>query len=174
MKLFVYRCLAVMMMVGVMQGKAFGGLSKEELCATPPLISAKISPDGKTIAFVGADDQGIPNLFINDREQLTFFNTPDITQLFWSADSQRLLLLKEDDGTGKPTLYGIHIDTKDQVAYAGEFPDAHVKVLKVASELNTALIGINHRDSYFMIFIVLTWIRGSLSWSFKMINFAGS
>lgn len=45
--------------------------------------------------------------------------------------------------------YGIHIDTKDQSAYVGEFPDVHVKVLKVASEKNTALIGINKRNRDF-------------------------
>ncbi|MCK4934060.1 MAG: hypothetical protein KAR79_00575 [Simkaniaceae bacterium] len=43
---------------------AYAEISKEKLCRTPEFISAKISPDGKLIAKVGADESGIANVVV--------------------------------------------------------------------------------------------------------------
>src|SRR5258708_733978 len=97
---------------------------KEELFANPLLISAKISPDGKTIAYVGADAMGISNVFTRPTEgpmvdccQITFYQTPEIIQFFWSGDSHRILLLKDENGIGQLHLHGIHISSKQHLIY---------------------------------------------------------
>ncbi|MBS0629420.1 MAG: S9 family peptidase [Verrucomicrobia bacterium] len=129
---------------------------KETLFAAPTLISAKISPDTKTIAYVGADSQGIPNVFIFPREasretaeQITFFTTPGIIQFFWSGDSKRVLLTKDEDGKGKLHLHGIHIHSKHHVDYMEQFDNVSTKVLQISSTQNRVAVGLNDRDPLF-------------------------
>src|SRR5271154_63148 len=111
MNLF-FRWMVAMLSFTTVQEPVFGKVLKEELFANPLLISAKISPDGNTIAYVGADERGISNVFISSRddstasrEQISFFTTPEIIQFFWSSDSQRVLLLKDENGTGQLHLH---------------------------------------------------------------------
>lgn len=118
----IFKWLVVIMSLVTIQQQVFGDVLKEELFANPFLISAKISPDGNTIAYVGADENGISNVFISsqdassaNRTQISFFTTPEIIQFFWSGDSKRVLLLKEENGTGKLNLHGINIQSEDHV-----------------------------------------------------------
>lgn len=143
-------------MISLGAAQAFATVSKEELFANPSLISAKISPDGKTVASVGADEKGISNVFIcaktgsfEDREQISFFNTPEIIQFFWSGDSQRVLVLKDQEGTGRLHLHGIHTGSKEHVIYTEKFPKVNAKVIQISSQKNRALIGLNHRNPHF-------------------------
>ena len=131
-------------------------VTKEELFCTPPLIAAKVSPDGETIAYIGADEEGIPNVFVASREaeleqyaQITFFKSPDIIQFFWSADSDKILLLKDENGTGQLNLYGIDPRTKELINYTEKFSGVNAKVIKVSSEKNCAVIGLNFRNPHF-------------------------
>jgi len=94
--------------------------SKDLLFRAPPCISAKISPNSKTIAYVGADEGGILNVFIRapeetDSTQVSFFKTPEIIQFFWSPNSDKVLLLKDEDGTGLLHLY--HLAPENPVIY---------------------------------------------------------
>jgi dipeptidyl aminopeptidase/acylaminoacyl peptidase len=121
---------------------------KEELFASPALISTKISPDGKTLATVGADEKGISNVFI-DTQQISFFSTPEIIQFFWSGDSKRIVLLKDEDGSGQLHLHGIDIVSQEHVVYTEKFPNVNAKVIQIAPEKNAAVIGLNHRNPHF-------------------------
>ena len=130
-------------------------LSKEELFATPSFISAKISPDGKTIAYVGADKSGIANIFIKKRaalesaEQISFFTTPPISRFFWTPDSQMVLFLRNEDGTGQLSLHGIETCSKKHVVYTDKFPNVNAKVIHISTQKNQAVIGLNHRNPHF-------------------------
>lgn len=145
-----------MMSLGTIQQQVFGEILKEELFANPFLISAKISPDGNTIAYVGADENGISNVFISskdsssaNRTQISFFTTPEIIQFFWSGDSKRVLLLKDENGTGKLNLHGINIHSKDHVVYTEKFSNINAKVIQISSKKNSAVIGLNNRNPHF-------------------------
>lgn len=88
--------------LAAIQQQAFGKILKEELFANPSLSSAKISPDGDSVAYVGADEKGISNLFITTKngpdkshEQLIFFTTPEIIQFFWSGDSKKISTIRQ-------------------------------------------------------------------------------
>ena len=91
-------------------------ITKEKLCRTPDFISAKISPNGKLIAKVGADELGIANVTImpvagdSPPKQLTCFKTPEIIQFFWSGDNKKILLLKDENGTGQLNLHSEHAE----------------------------------------------------------------
>lgn len=122
---------------------------KEELFAKPSLISAKISPDGKSIASVGADANGISNVFLNVKEQITSFDTQEIIQFFWSGDGKKILLLKDENGTGQLHLHGIDILSKEHVVYTEKFSPVNAKVIQISSQNNSAVIGLNHRTPHF-------------------------
>ncbi|HSW87362.1 MAG TPA: prolyl oligopeptidase family serine peptidase [Rhabdochlamydiaceae bacterium] len=129
--------------------------SKENLFRTSPFISAKVSPDGKTIAYVGADPNGISNVFImpcnqlSECTQITFFTTPEIIQFFWSANSDKVLLLKDEDGTGLLHLHGVDIFSKKHVVYTETFSKVSTKVVQISAQKNRAVIGLNHRNPHF-------------------------
>ncbi len=144
MKALLNKCLVSVFSLGLLQGSAFGDLSKEKLFSNPALISAKVSPDGRTIAYVGADDSGISNLFIGEGESLTSFTTPEITQFFWSSDSEQVLLLRDESGGGRQSLYGVDIATKGLVKYA-----ENATVVQIAGDKKIAVIGIKNRNPYF-------------------------
>ncbi len=147
-------------------------LSKENLFCTSSFISAKVSPDGKAIAYIGADETGIPNVFIIDkasgeRKQISFFKSPDIIQFFWSSNSDKILLLKDEDGKGRMDLYGIDIDSKEYVVYTEKFSNANAKIIKVSSQKNSAVIGLNDRNLHFHDLYLLDLDSGALSLLFK-------
>jgi len=155
MKISILRCLVVMVFVTTIQSQAVGQVLKEELFANPLLISAKISPDGNTIAYVGADEKGLSNVFISSknntasREQISFFDTPEIIQFFWSWDNKRILLLKDHNGTGQFHLHGIHILSKEQVIYTEKFSNVNAKIIQISTEKNSVIIGLNNRNPHF-------------------------
>ena len=148
---------------------------KEQLFASPLLISAKISPDGSTIAYVGADEAGISNVFIGsmaDRVQITFFKTPEIIQFFWSGDSQRVLLLKDENGTGQLHLHGIHIHSKEHVVYTERFSNVNAKMIQISSVKNSAVIGLNSRNPHFHDLYVVDLDSGKLELLFENDHYA--
>ncbi len=157
----------------------FAEISKEKLFHTPPLISAKISPDGSLIAYVGADKAGIPNVFLAKKEgdsfacnQMTSFTTPEIIQFFWSGDSKKVLFLKDEDGKGQLHLHGIDIHSKKHIVYTEKFSQVSTKVIKISSLNNRILIGLNHRNPHFHDLYVLDLDSGHLDLLLKNDSYA--
>jgi len=149
--------------------QALAEITKEELFQTPFLISAKISPDGQTIAQVGADKKGIPNVFLtskgkeaSERMQLSFFKSPEIIQFFWAAHSDKVLVLKEEDGTGRLHLHGFDTETKKHLPYTEKFSQANVKLLRISPDQNKAVIGLNDRNPHFHDLYLLDLDSGDL------------
>ena len=138
-------CLGILMSLTTTQSAS---VLKEELFAKPSLISAKVSPDGNTIASVGADANGISNVFLDLKEQITSFDTPEIIQFFWSGDGRKVLLLKDENGTGQLHLHGIDILEEHVVSRQRDFLPSMPKSSKSAPK-NSAVIGLNHRTPHF-------------------------
>jgi len=150
------------------------GFSKEELCATPALISAKVSPDGNWIASVGADENGIPNVFLMSREgdfssaeQISFFETPEIIQFFWSGKSDQVLVLKDEEGTALHRLYGIDIHSKQQRFFTKDFDRANAKIIQISSNQNRAVVGLNQRKASFHDLYLLDFDTGNFTLLFQ-------
>ncbi len=153
--------------------------AKEELCRTPLFISAKVSPDGKLIARVGADEEGISNVSIfpidddsKSAEKLSFFQTPEIIQFFWSPDSKMILLLKDENGTGQLNLHGFEIDSKKHHSYTKTFSNVNAKLIKLSSKENKAVIGLNHRNPHFHDLYILDLYSGEMILLFGNDSFA--
>jgi dipeptidyl aminopeptidase/acylaminoacyl peptidase len=167
----------------------FADTSKEVLFGNPSFISAKVSPDGNTIAYVGADEAGISNVFIyptptktdssvtsgisrkdhalSKGEQISFFQSPEIIQFFWSGDSKKVLLLKDENGTGQLHLHGIDIQSKDHVIYTEKFSKVNAKVIQISSQKNSAVIGLNNRNPHFHDLYVLDLESGDFKLLFQ-------
>jgi dipeptidyl aminopeptidase/acylaminoacyl peptidase len=174
-----YYYLVVLMSFATIQKNLADENLKEELFATPALISAKISPDGKTIAYVGADSSGISNLFItssdeafSNKVQTTFFTSPEIIQFFWSGDSRRVLLLRDQDGKGQLHLHGIDVQTKESVVYTGKFSSINAKLIQIGSTKNSAVIGLNDRNPHFHDLYTLDLDSGEFTLLFKNDQYA--
>jgi len=153
-----------------------GEFSKDLLFCTPTCVSAKISPNSKTIAYVGADESGIPNVFIRAPEeiettQISFFTTPEIIQFFWAPDSSKVLLLKDEDGTGQLHLYGVDIHSKESVDYTKDLT-VSAKLIQISTTQNKAAIGLNDRDPYFHDLYLLDLDSGERSLLLKNEEFA--
>ncbi len=176
MNLFYRWAASLMALLGSAQLSA--EISKEQLFSTPALISAKISPNGKNIALIGADEAGIPNVFslpvngrFEERVQISFFENPDIIQFFWSPDSSKVLVLKDDNGTGRLHLHGFDIHTnqpRQHRNYTEKFPQANTKVFQIgAKENNKAVIGLNLRNPSFHDLYLLDLDSGDLHLLFE-------
>lgn len=129
---------------------------KETIFQTPSLVRAKISPDGGKIAYIGSDAQGLLNGFILSSEdpvapakQLTFFQTPQIFQFFWSGKSDHVLLLKEEEGKGLLQLIGVSLQTQEVVNYSEFFPESNAKVFQILPDQNQIVIGMQQKGSPF-------------------------
>ena len=124
--------IIIFVLLGIvfMGNQLYSEMSKESLFCTPSFISAKISPDGNSIAYVGADKAGIANLYIKDKPstQLTFFTTPEMIHFCWSANSDKIVFLRDENGTGQLGLYGVDIHSKQQIAYTEKYPKANAKI----------------------------------------------
>ena len=153
-------------------------ITKEKLCRTSDFISAKISPDGMLIAKVGADESGIANVTImpvkgdSSFEQITFFKTPEIIQIFWSGDSKKILLLKDENGTGQLHLHGFDVVSKEHISYSEHLTGVNAKVIKLSPSKNHALVGLNHRNPHFHDLYLLDLDSGGLSLIFQTDTYA--
>lgn len=141
-------------------------ITKENLFRTPDFISAKISPDGKLIAVIGADESGIANLSVGN-QKISNFKTPEIIQFFWAADSKKVLLLKDENGTGQLSLHGFNVESKEHHAYTEQFPGVNAKVVKLSPSENKAVVGLNHRNPLFHDLFVLDLNSGEFTLLFQ-------
>lgn len=146
----------------------FADVSKEELFRASSFISAKISPDGNVIAYVGADEKGIPNVFVKERKgsdwkQATFLKSPEIIQFFWSARSDKVVFLKDEDGTGRLQLHGVDVRSQEHIVYTERFSKVNTKVVQLSPNQNQVVVGLNHRNPHFYDLYVLDLDSGAFS-----------
>ncbi|MCH9632075.1 MAG: Dipeptidyl aminopeptidase BIII [Chlamydiae bacterium] len=160
-------------------GSCYTSITKLDLCKTASFISAKVSPNGKLIAQIGADENGISNAIVypTDKDQqsakkLTAFTKPDIIQFFWSPNSDKLLILKDENGTGNLKLYGYDIETQKEYAYTQDFERVVTKVVKVASQGNRIAVGLNNRNPKFHDLYILNLDTGNLDLLFQNDEFS--
>ena len=177
MHLFLFILLAITMTATIKS--LYAEVTKETLCTTSQFISAKVSPNGKLIAKVGADESGIANVAVFpidasslSPKPLTFFQSPEIIQFFWSADSKKVILLKDENGTGQLNLYGVDLESQTLISYTKPFFGVNAKVLKISPFENKAVIGLNHRNRHFYDLYTLDLDSGQFSFLFQNDRYA--
>ncbi|MBI3212024.1 MAG: hypothetical protein HYZ47_05035 [Simkania negevensis] len=130
-------------------------IAREALFSVPFCAMIKIDPQGKKLAYAGAGTAGVLNLFVStdlslkNAKQATFFKEPRITQMYWNHDGNKLVLLKEKDGTGQLRLYGVDLLSSQVTEYTQSLLQVNAKVFRLHPKKSQAIIGLNHRNPQF-------------------------
>jgi dipeptidyl aminopeptidase/acylaminoacyl peptidase len=123
----------------------FGGQAK---------FAAKISPDGKYLAYMAPSNEGIFNVWIKTRDSgqkkedqmVTQDKTSGIYDFYWAYDNKHILFLQDSDGDENFHVYAADIEnktTKDMT------PFKEVKSQNLLLDENhphEILVGLNKRD----------------------------
>ncbi len=155
-------------------------IPREQLFQLPSCIAIKISPDGQRLAYVGADEEGIMNLFVSPNlslegaQNLTHFKDPKIRVFHWTPKGDKILLLKDKDGTGEFRLYCLDLASCALKDLTASFDRINAKIFQISAMQNKALIGINQRNPRFHDLYLLDLETGSLALNYqndRFVNF---
>ena len=146
---------------------------KRDLFLPPKVGSVKISPDASTVAWVGRDDGGILNLFVESRDgkrQLTQFTGPVLSKLYFSADGKKIIFPKSEGL--KCDLCSIDLSTEEVVNYTERFGNVGAKIVKISEKTNEAVIGLNTRNPQFHDLYRLNFDTGECARIFENTRYA--
>jgi dipeptidyl aminopeptidase/acylaminoacyl peptidase len=126
-------------------------IPRTSLFGNPVKSAGKISPDGKSFAFIAPRD-GVMNLWVAPigdvaaAKPLTAETKRPIRQYFWSPDSRQLLFINDADGDENFLLYSVDIGTA-AIRSLTPFQKTRVRIVQVSPDVpNRILIGVNNRD----------------------------
>jgi dipeptidyl aminopeptidase/acylaminoacyl peptidase len=127
-------------------------IPRTSLFGNPVKSAGKISPDGKSFAFIAPRD-GVMNLWVAPIDNvaaakpLTAETKRPIRQYFWSPDSKQLLFINDAGGDENFLLYGVDISTA-AVRSLTPFQKTRVRLIQVSPDVpDRILVGINNRDA---------------------------
>ena len=127
-------------------------IPRTSLFGNPVKSAGKISPDGKSFAFIAPRD-GVMNLWVAPigdvaaAKPLTAETKRPIRQYFWSPDSKQLLFINDAGGDENFLLYGVDINTA-AVRSLTPFQKTRVRLIQVSPDVpDRILVGINYRDA---------------------------
>ena len=126
-------------------------IPRTSLFGNPVKSAGRISPDGKSFAFIAPRD-GVMNLWVAPigdvaaARPLTAETKRPIRQYFWSPDSRQLLYINDAGGDENFLLYGVDIHTA-AVRSLTPFQKTRVRIVQVSPDVrDRILIGVNNRD----------------------------
>ena len=126
-------------------------IPRTSLFGNPVKSQGKISPDGKSFAFIAPRD-GVMNLWVAPigdlaaAKPLTAETKRPIRQYFWSPDSRQLLFINDAGGDETFLLYGVDIATA-AVRALTPFQKTRVRIVQVSPDVpDRILVGVNNRD----------------------------
>ena len=126
-------------------------IPRATLFGNPVRSQGKISPDGKSFAFIAPRD-GVMNLWVAPigdvaaAKPLTAEAKRPIRQYFWSPDSRQLLFINDAGGDENFLLYGVDISTAE-VRPLTPFQKTRVQIVQVSPDVpERILVGVNNRD----------------------------
>lgn len=128
---------------------------KEDFSKNPEFISFRLNPRQDRLAYIGSDSEGHANLFVSEEgsfdhfKQLSFYKDPEIIQFFWSAEGDKLVLVKDNEGTGALRLHLYDVQTSEMQDISADFKNASSQVVKMHASGNLAIVGFNERNSSF-------------------------
>ncbi|MCH1430615.1 MAG: S9 family peptidase [Chlamydiales bacterium] len=128
---------------------------KEDFSKNPKFISFRLNSSQDRLAYIGSDSKGHANLFVSEKgnfkdfKQLSFYEDPEVIQFFWSALGDKLIVVKDIEGTGALRLHLYDIHTSEMQDLSKDFKNASSQVVKMHAYKNLALVGFNERNSSF-------------------------
>lgn len=133
------------------------------------MLAVKISPNGKTLAFVKGEPNGVMNIHISDtskakdtnaRKQITHFDSPDIYRFFW-VGNENIIFLRDVQGSKGYQICGVNVATGVLKNYTQDFKSISAKIFKVKG--NKAAVGINDRNTNYHDVYILDVSTGALT-----------
>jgi len=126
-------------------------IERGKLFGNPSRALARISPDGKWLAWVAPRD-GVLNLWAAPRDDLakgkplTVEKVRPIGGYFWSPDSKTLVFVKDKDGDENFLIYDVDVVTGVQRALT-PFEKTRARIIGVSRRVkDRILVAINNRD----------------------------
>jgi dipeptidyl aminopeptidase/acylaminoacyl peptidase len=135
-------------------GKETGLIPRAVLFGNPDKSSARISPDGRQLAYL-APDNGVMNVWVGpiDKPEAAKVVTHDrkrgIRVYFWAYTSQHILYTQDNDGDEDFHVYRVDLksnETKDLTPFKKIRAEIEAVSHKFPKEI---LVGINERDPQF-------------------------
>src|SRR5262245_25926189 len=126
-------------------------IPRSVLFGNPEKASPQISPDGRRLAYLAPDDQGVLNVWVrtvgqDDDQVVTADRKRGVHFFLWQGDSEHILYLQDRDGDENFHLYQTELKTKNTRDLT---PWEGVRADVVASDINypdQLLVGLNLRD----------------------------
>jgi dipeptidyl aminopeptidase/acylaminoacyl peptidase len=148
--------LVVAVLTGVMLALSSCGsrppklIPRTVLFGNPEKIRARISPDGKRLAYVAPLD-GVLNVYVktigedNDRP-VTADKNRGIYEYFWAYDNNHLMYLQDKDGDENWRLYAVDL-SNETIRDLTPYENVQVRVMDVNKDFpNTVVLAMNLRD----------------------------
>lgn len=142
-------------------------IPRNTLFQTSSCLALKISPDGKCLAYVGAEKEGSISLFVtlglslDKKERLAEFKEGEIQSFYWFADSAKLLLVKSMPSTC--SLVVIDLKKLSFQNWTKDFSEIDIKVLELSHKENMAVIAIKDKKRLFYDLYLLDLATNTLS-----------
>lgn len=128
-------------------------IPRSVLFGNPEKTSPRISPDGKSLAFL-APVNDVINVWVaplgklDEAKPITDDKTTGIRQFFWAHTSKHMLFLQDDNGDEDFHLYSVDLET-NQTKDLTPFEKITAQVMGVSHRHpEEVLVGINDRDQH--------------------------
>ncbi len=129
-------------------------ISRDVLFGNPVKSQPQISPDGKTLAYLAPDTNGVLNAWVrtigkSDDKVITKDKKRGVRRYFWQQDAEHLLYIQDQDGDENFHLYQTSLKTGSTRDLT---PFSAIRAEIVGSDPkfpDTLLVGLNIRDARF-------------------------
>jgi dipeptidyl aminopeptidase/acylaminoacyl peptidase len=126
-------------------------IERQTLFGNPDKSSARVSPDGKQLAYLAPRD-GVMNIFVGPLDDpdaakaVTEDKQRGIRAFFWAYDSQNVLYVQDSKGDEDWHLYRVEL-SKNETRDLTPIPKVNSQILAVSEKFpGEILVGLNDRD----------------------------
>jgi len=126
-------------------------IERAKLYGNPAKSQARLSPDGKHIAWIAPRD-GVMNIWVAPfgnlaaARSITSERTRPIRQYYWAPDSGMILYVQDKGGDENNLLYGVDLATGAERSYT-PFQKTRATIVAISPLImDRILIGLNNRD----------------------------
>ena len=126
-------------------------IPRELLLANPARSQARLSPDGKRLAWIQGSEGYAPNIWVqtigeDDSRRLTDDTGAGIFEYQWAHDNRHLLYIQDQDGNENWHVYVVDMETGDERNLTPFDGVRAENLLLDAQHPGTILVGLNRRD----------------------------
>jgi len=125
-------------------------IPREAFFGNPDKASPQISPDGKRLAYLAADE-GVLNVWVrtvgqNDDRVVTKDRKRGIRAYFWAQNNEQILYIQDKGGDENWHVYAVNVKSKEEKDLT-PFENVQARVEAVEQKFpNEILVSVNHRN----------------------------